>query len=199
MTSSADALRGRASAFLLLPLSLVPLYFAVPRIRSEVASTEPGPRGARRARRSSSRRRSSRAGGRCRLRSAGGPGAGLPRRSTTRRPLLGHPARSSRSRWRCCDAPASRSISIAEYVRFLQGDTRGPAEAADPDHVRRRAPRLVPRRRQDPRRARVPRDHVRDRRIRGGGQRLLPELGRAAPDGRAAAAGTCRSTPASCT
>ena len=36
MTSPGDALRG-AFAFLLLPLSLVPLYFAVPRIRNEVA------------------------------------------------------------------------------------------------------------------------------------------------------------------
>ena len=83
-------------------------------------------------------------------------------------------------------------------VRALpQGDHGEPAAAADPDHVRRRAPRLVPRRRQDPGRARVPRDDVRDRRIRGGAQLLLPELGRAAPDGRRAAAGTSRSTPAS--
>ena len=36
MSSPFDALRG-AFAFLLLPLSLVPLYFAVPRIRNEVA------------------------------------------------------------------------------------------------------------------------------------------------------------------
>jgi biofilm PGA synthesis lipoprotein PgaB len=35
MTSPAEALRG-AFAFLLLPLSLVPLYFALPRIRAEV-------------------------------------------------------------------------------------------------------------------------------------------------------------------
>ncbi len=39
MTAPAEALRG-AIAFLLLPLSLVPLYFAVPRIRAEVG---PGP------------------------------------------------------------------------------------------------------------------------------------------------------------
>ena len=36
MTSPGEALRG-AFAFLLLPLSLVPLYFAVPKIRNEVA------------------------------------------------------------------------------------------------------------------------------------------------------------------
>ena len=36
MTSPAEALRG-AVAFILLPLSLVPLYFAVPRLRNEVA------------------------------------------------------------------------------------------------------------------------------------------------------------------
>ena len=36
MTAPAEALRG-AVAFLLLPLSLVPLYFAVPRLRNEVA------------------------------------------------------------------------------------------------------------------------------------------------------------------
>jgi len=36
LTSPAEALRG-AVAFLLLPLSLVPLYFAVPRLRNEVA------------------------------------------------------------------------------------------------------------------------------------------------------------------
>ena len=36
MTAPAEALRG-AVAFLLLPLSLVPLYFAVPKLRSEVA------------------------------------------------------------------------------------------------------------------------------------------------------------------
>jgi peptidoglycan/xylan/chitin deacetylase (PgdA/CDA1 family) len=35
-----NALRG-AIAFLLLPLSLVPLYFAIPRIRSEIAKAEP--------------------------------------------------------------------------------------------------------------------------------------------------------------
>jgi peptidoglycan/xylan/chitin deacetylase (PgdA/CDA1 family) len=40
MTLAANALRGTL-AFLLLPLSLIPLYFAIPKIRSEVAVTEP--------------------------------------------------------------------------------------------------------------------------------------------------------------
>jgi peptidoglycan/xylan/chitin deacetylase (PgdA/CDA1 family) len=40
VTSPSDALRG-ALAFLLLPLSLVPLYFAVPRLRGEVARAAP--------------------------------------------------------------------------------------------------------------------------------------------------------------
>jgi biofilm PGA synthesis lipoprotein PgaB len=40
VTSPGEALRG-AVAFLLLPLSLAPLYFAVPRLRGEVAQPEP--------------------------------------------------------------------------------------------------------------------------------------------------------------
>jgi poly-beta-1,6-N-acetyl-D-glucosamine N-deacetylase len=40
MTFVGDTLRG-ALAFLLLPLSLVPLYFAIPKIRSDVAAAEP--------------------------------------------------------------------------------------------------------------------------------------------------------------
>ena len=40
MTLVADGFRG-AIAFLLLPLSLVPLYFAIPKIRSEVGMAEP--------------------------------------------------------------------------------------------------------------------------------------------------------------
>ena len=40
MTPLGDTLRG-AIAFLLLPLSLVPLYFAIPKIRTEVASADP--------------------------------------------------------------------------------------------------------------------------------------------------------------
>lgn len=40
MTPIGDTLRG-AIAFLLLPLSLVPLYFAIPKIQTEVASADP--------------------------------------------------------------------------------------------------------------------------------------------------------------
>ena len=48
MTLVGSAMRG-AVAFLLLPLSLVPLYFAVPKIRSEVAQAGARPRAVRRA------------------------------------------------------------------------------------------------------------------------------------------------------
>ena len=40
MTPVGHTLRG-AVAFLLLPVSLVPLYFAIPKIQTEVASADP--------------------------------------------------------------------------------------------------------------------------------------------------------------
>ena len=65
MTSLGDALRG-AVAFLLLPLSLVPLYFAIPKIRSEVAPAEPDRAPLDAPALDAHRRRSSRGGARCR-------------------------------------------------------------------------------------------------------------------------------------
>ena len=163
MTAPADALRG-ALAFLLLPLSLVPLLLR--------GAADPQPRWRRRP-----GPRAVRAPPACspataqlaRWRAAAGRRATRSRCSpTTASTTAPTTTRSRREQFaeqmamlrpgRLRDDHASR-----EYVRFLQGDNERPAGAADPDHVRRRAPRLVPRRRQDPRRARVPRDDVRDR------------------------------------
>ena len=63
--------------------------------------------------------------------------------STTTTTTTRSAARSSPGRWRCSTAPGYRTITIAQYLRFRAGDTAGPAAAADPDHVRRRAPGLA--------------------------------------------------------
>ena len=121
MTSIGNAMRG-ALAFLLLPLSLVPLYFAIPKIRSEVALAEPD-----RAAFDAPDARAQRGAARALAAAAGDPrrraGARLPRRERAPGTTTRSPAGSSRSRWRCWTAPGSRPITIAEYVRFLQGTT----------------------------------------------------------------------------
>ena len=93
------------------------------------------------------------------------------------------------------DRAGFETITIARVRALPPGSHGQPAEAPDPDHVRRRAAGFVSRRRPDPGRARVPRDDVHDRRFRGGAQLLLPDLGRARARWRPACDGTSRSTP----
>ena len=191
LTAPAEALRG-AVAFLLLPLSLVPLYFAVPRLRSEVA---PDPD-----------------------RAPFAAPAVTPTEAQLQRwrplppardavPVLAyHGVNEKPDHYSVTDRQFAEQMEMLRRVglrvdhrravRALPaGSHRQPAEAPDPDHVRRRAPGLVSRRGQDPRRGRHARDHVRDRRLHRGRQPLLPGLGRAEahdeerPVGRAGARG----------
>ena len=83
-----------------------------------------------------------------------------------------------------------RTITIAQYLRFRAGDDRGLPAAADPHHLRRRAPGQLPRRRQGARPARDARRHVRDHRAREGRATRSTCPGRSCTGCRTPGAGT---------
>ena len=120
MTSIGNAMRG-ALAFLLLPLSLVPLYFAIPQIRSEVAQAEPDRAPFEAPKLEPSAAQAARWRALPAIRGAvpvlayhGVNGVG-DHYSVTRRQFA--------EQMMMLDRAGFETITIAEYVRFLQGVT----------------------------------------------------------------------------
>ena len=179
VTLAGEALRG-AVAFLLLPLSLVPLYFAVPKIRSERGRREPDRAALRRPALHAERREARALARRCPV-PRRGAGAGLPRHQRRARPLLDHP-RAFAEQMAMLERAGFETIRIAQYVRFLQGDSGGCRER--PILITFDDGRLDSYRGADQMLAehgfRATMFVIAGRR---GRQHLLPELGRAAPDG----------------
>ena len=125
-------------------------------------------------------------------------GAGVPRHQGRDGPLLGLADRLHEA-----DGHAAQGRLPHDQhrpVRAVPGwGLVRPAGPADPDHVRRRTARLVPRRRQGAGGVRVQGHDVRDRRKRRAGQPASISTGTSSAAWRTAGAGTCRSTPASST
>src|SRR6185437_10327219 len=149
----------------------------VPRLRAAVraACSQGGSEGEPRPRRA----RQVEAAARVRRRRAG---AALPRHQQRPRSLLGHAQAVRRAD---DDAEAGQlQDDQRRAVRALpEGRPQGPADPADPGHLRQRPLGQLPERRLGAVQVRLPRHHVGDRR-RGRPRAVLPGLERAAPDAR---------------
>ena len=129
--AQAERWRGTVT-LLLLPLSLLPLYFAVPRLQGGVRQPDPGAeRHALPAPQVAvSSEASSRAGETVAALSRA-PSRCSPTTASTRRNdvLLGHATAQFAEQMEMLDRAGFAAISIEQYVRFLHGDRRGPAQA----------------------------------------------------------------------